>query len=114
MITLEENEFVIGKSYVFSVPPGWLISGTVVRLTADAVYLDDAAYLESASDGGTNVGDVPLATTAAGQLRACQQSHQLANGTRIRLEAILMAFPCAIDTKALSRRNAANAIKKVR
>ena len=82
------------------------------EINATEVVLSDVAYLESAGADATNVGDVPLATTAEMQKRACATSHQLPDGTRFLRQAILFSVPCAMDLTALSRRNAANAVKK--
>jgi hypothetical protein len=105
------SEITVGSHWIFFIPPGWLIGATVTEVTPTEVVLSDVAWLEAAGDGKTNIGDVPMATTAAAQLKACARSHQLPDGTRMRREALLMCVPAAMSLKALARRNAAEAIK---
>ena len=105
--------YEIGKTYIFSVPPGWLLGGTVADLTVEGeIVLKDAIWIEGINNGQSALGSVAFAATAKELNAAVATSHPLPDGFVIRREAALMASPCVRDLTPLSRSGDAQAIKK--
>jgi hypothetical protein len=109
-----KQRFEIGKTYLFSVPPGWLIAGTVSDVQSGVIYIDDGCYVESAGSSQSTVSGIPLATTPEMMNAACSRAWPLIDGYSLLENAVLMAFPCKRDVKPLARANDAATIKGVK
>lgn len=104
----------VGKTYVFFVPPGWILGGTISEIDAKTVTLVDACYLENAGEGQTLIGSVAAATTPAQLTAACPTSWPIPDGTMLPIEPLLIRVPCARDLTPLSRAKAADALRRSR
>lgn len=101
-----------GVTYVFFVPPGWLLGGTVDSLTADGcAILKDCVYLESSASGHATVHSLPAALTAKEMTDCVPRSWSMPDGTFVRVDAILFANPCKASLAPLARAKSAEAIQ---
>lgn len=102
----------VGKTYVFFVPPGWLIGGTIVSVDDEFVLINDAVYLESVAAGHAMISSVPLAKSAKELSAVCTTAWGLPDGYGIRREAILHYGMCRISLASLAGKAAAKAIEE--
>ncbi len=100
-----------GKTYVFFIPPGWLLGGTVVAETETMFILKDAVYLEASGADVTLIGDVPMAETPKELNHAAQTVWPVPDGMEISKEACLIRVPCMRDLKPLNRRREGKKLK---
>jgi hypothetical protein len=105
------NEYALGTHWVWFIPPGWLLGGTIVSASDKVVVLKDACYLESVSQGKSNIGDVAMAKSQAEQMAACTSSYQLPDGFRVRVDAMFLAAPANVSLRGLATRNSMAALK---
>jgi len=103
MTTTENHPFEIGKTYVFFVPPGWILAGTVGRITPTHVILSVGTYIEISEQGVSPIADLTRATTTAQVNKIVKQSYQLGENTALLLEGILISTLCASDLSSLTR-----------
>jgi hypothetical protein len=101
------EEFKIGSSYCFFIPPGWIIVGCVQRVTEKAVFLEHGFHLENVAD---NVSALAIGLTPDVS-KAVTKSYPLPPGGRLDINGILIAVPCEMDITKLSYAHIANAIK---
>jgi hypothetical protein len=115
-VTKEPNmkKFHIGTSYVFSIPPSWLIGGTVTEIDGDHILISDAVYLESVNSGYSLIGSTALAKNAQELSSIVAASWPLSDGTILHVDGILMAVPAVSNFRSLARAADADLIKKTR
>lgn len=101
----------VGTTWVFFVPPGWLVGGTVIAHDDGDLVLAGVVYFEGAVQGYSVIGDVGKGTTPDQQRQACGSHWGLPDTTRIRRDAILMGVPCKYNLLALSRDQAAREVE---
>ena len=99
------------ETWLFFVPPGWLIGGTIVELTDTVVVLKNGVYLEMAASGHALFASVPRATTAKALKAACTTSWGLPEKFIVRREAIFLAGKCQLSLAALAGAEAEKAIR---
>lgn len=104
----------VGVTYVFFVPPGWLLGGTVVDIVGDHVILENSVYLEGVQSGKATVSDLPAAKTPQQQNDVVRTCWPMTNGTSIRYDAILFMNPCGTDMRGLFNRASADAINNMK
>jgi hypothetical protein len=104
----------VGVTYVFFVPPGWLLGGTVKAIVGDHVILENSVYLEGVQSGKATVSDLPAAKTHQGQDQVVRTCWPMTNGTGIRYDAILFMNPCETDMRGLFNRASAEAINNLK
>lgn len=109
---MNNNNMEIGKSYIFFIPPGWLLGGTIVSVEEKTVVVKDCVYLEQVREGG--MLSVAFCKTADELKKAISSSYPIPDGMVLRTEAALILVPCARDFTPLSRQGAEKAIKGVR
>jgi len=98
------SKMEVGKTYVFFVPPAWILAGTVQEVTEKEIVLVDAIYQENCSQGFS-------AWDLANTLEASQQSWPLPDGSVIQREGVLIYSPATIDFKTLAKRRELEAIR---
>jgi hypothetical protein len=103
----EREDFEVGRSYIFNVPPSWIFCGRVIAVNEDRVKIDRAVYVENIQEGACalNIGLFADANKAA------RTSHPITDGTCFRREGILVWQPCDTNTEPLWAQKAAEAIK---
>ena len=93
-----------GETYIFFVPPGWLIAGTVDSIIGagplENVVLRDAVYLEGVNPGKCMISDLPAATTPEQQRAVVRVSWPLPR-TNLLASQISMAFRCNLSMVGL-------------
>jgi hypothetical protein len=109
--TASSTRYNEGETYVFFIPPSWLLGGTIATTGNGNIVLKDCAYLESVGTDSM-IGGVAMATTPKRMNEVCTRAWPIPDGTKIREEAILIATPCMRDLKPLARAQDAEAIKK--
>lgn len=97
-----------GRTYVYFIPPSWLIVGECVAQDEDNIMLRNAAYIENVGEG--------VATLAIGlypkvDSKVVTRSYPIPDGTLFKKDGILIACPCDTDTSSLYAANEANAIR---
>jgi hypothetical protein len=105
---MSESPFVVGKTYIIHLPPGWIYAGTIERVTDEHLILRDAVWIEGLS---ADVYQLALATTAAAQKTVATTANPLPDGAIARIDCVTHAAPCALDMRALARARMASAIK---
>lgn len=100
-----------GTTWLFFVPPGWILGGTIRTIEGDYLVLDDAVYLESVASGHALLSSIPKASNPSDLKKICPMAWGLPNGYLIRHEAILHAAPCNLSLRALAGAEAAAAIE---
>jgi hypothetical protein len=101
-----------GKTYIFNIPPSWIVGGTVVDQDDTHVYLTDGIYVESIGDGYSALGSIAMASDSKGLKDAVTKSYPLKDGTAFRRDALLIHVECNRDLQPLSRSEEAKAIKR--
>ena len=101
-----------GTSWLWHLPPGWEITGTVRELiTIDGrewLVVDDGAYIESVSAG---VHTLCAATTPAELREIVTLAHPIPDGMLIAASTPTHAVPMALPSRILSRAGAADTIR---
>jgi hypothetical protein len=101
----------VGQTFVFYVPPGWLLAGTIAEFDDQEVALTDIVYLETTAQGTSPVSDLPMAKNDRQVKASSGTTWPMPNGTVVRREAMLFRTPCAHNVKILARAKDADAIK---
>jgi len=101
----------IGQTYVFSVPPGWVLGGTVFEVFEDFIVLQDAVYFEGIKDGASAMGSYPTATTVAELEKASARNWPLADGYLLNVGFISHASPAKMSFERVAKRDKVNALK---
>jgi hypothetical protein len=104
--------YEVGSTFVFNIPPGWILGGTIQESTKDEIVVKDAVYIEGIADGHSALGSVPSANTPKELKAIVTRSYPSRDGMRFRRDAVLISVPCARDLTPLSRAEDASAIKK--
>jgi len=97
----------VDSHYVLSVPPSWILVGTIADVDDTHVVLRDCAWHELVTQGAHCFG---LAT----DLAATEKSWPLPDGTILRRDAILIAVPAAHSFRRLARADEVNAVRGAR
>ena len=108
------KNFEVGKTYVFSLPPSWIIGGTVTENDGVHLTLEDCTYMESMNTGYTLLGSVALATTAKELSTIVARAWPLPDGTLLKIDGILIATPCSRDLKPIARAEDAKTIRSTK
>lgn len=110
------NNFKKGQHYVFFVPPGWILGGTIRNVFPETgeIELQDAVYMEGVNQGKSSIGDVALSKDAKEMTNVITSCYPIPDGTRLRAEALLITVPCLRDLTPLSRKREADAVKGAR
>lgn len=112
-VDVKNPDIQVGVTYIFSIPPGWLVSGTVVAITQDRkrASIVDVAYLESAKSQQSpmKLWDCKHPREA---LELVERSWGLADGTTVLLDTLTFAVPCKVNLRVLARASEADEIKK--
>lgn len=104
----------IGETWLFFVPPGWIVGGTISEIKDGVLVLKDAAWLEACASGHALLSAIPRATSAKEMKAICPTSWGLPDGFRVRADAALMSAPCMASLRPLARAEDAAVIKGAR
>jgi hypothetical protein len=98
----------IGETYVFFIPPGWLIAGTVTGFADDGtlthIRVKDAVFLEGVHPGKCTISDLPKATTPEEQRAVVRVSWPLPDTVFAATQ--FMAFRCNLPMTGLLSKEA--------
>lgn len=103
----------IGETWIFFVPPGWILGGTIMSDDGVVITLRDAVYLEGVASGHALIASIPRATKPADLAKICPTAWGLPDGYFVRKDAILHGGVCKISLRALAGKAAATAIEGV-
>ena len=108
-------EWKVGETYIFSIPPGWLVGGTIRSISASGkwIQLENALYLETVVDGYIPMSHLPRATSPRQHDGVMRKAHCLPHGHKVMVDAVFQACPCNISFEHLYRRQLADEAKKV-
>ena len=106
------NDFEIGETAIFNIPPGWILGGTIMGMTTNYLVVKDCVYIEGIADGHSALGSIPGADTAKRLKDTVTRSYPIRDGMKVRKDAVLISVPCMRDLTPLSRAEDASAIKK--
>lgn len=102
----------IGTTFLFVLPPGWILAGTVAAVTDTHVVLKDAAYIENVAK--ESAFSAAFAGDAKGQKEIVSAAHPVPDRHRVALAYIGQAVPMAATAKVWSRQHAAATIRGAR
>lgn len=100
----------IGETHILFIPPGWLLGGTIDRIENGEVILRDAVYIENIAEGHA-VMDLALSEGADGLKKASGRTWPCPDGTSVRQDAILIAWPCKTNLRSLAKAREMGAIR---
>ena len=97
--------FETGKSYVFNIPPGWILTGTVMNRQDGIIQLKNGAYIEGIANGHSALGSITNAKDEKEVLQAVTRCYPLKDGFMIRESNILLASEATIELSCLHKAN---------
>ena len=91
-----------GETHILFIPPGWLLGGTIDQIEGGEVVLRDAVYIENIAEGHA-VMDLALSEGADALKKASGRTWPCPDGTIVRQDAILIAWPCKTNLRSLAK-----------
>ena len=106
------QKFESGTSWVFSVQPGWIVTGEITSIEEDHVVLRNAAWIENVAAGCSALGSIALAQTPGAVAKTVTTTWPLPDGTRLNRAAINIATPASTELRVLTRSDTARVISE--
>jgi hypothetical protein len=91
-----------GSTWLFFVPPGWIVGGTVDSIDGDVLHLYDAVHLEGVASGHSLMSSISTCTVPKKLAEICPTAWGYPHGFQILLSAALMRVPCRISLRQLA------------
>ena len=107
---MNKFQWPVGATFVFSVPPSWVLGGTVREVHEDVLVLQDGVYFETMKNGAS-LGDYAAAADNVALGKASDRSWPLVDGFIVRKDCITHAMPCQMSFERLAKAKQIAAIK---